>query len=59
MNELEDANYDVIAIGKISDIYNGEGMTESVRTMSNMDGVDKLLEVMRKDFPRYKLYKSR
>ena len=50
MNELEDAGYDVIAIGKISDIFNGEGITESVRTVSNMDGVDKLLDVMKKDF---------
>ena len=50
MNELEDAGHDVIAIGKISDIFNGEGITESVRTVSNMDGVDKLLEVMAKDF---------
>ncbi len=50
MNELQDANYDVIAIGKISDIYNGEGITESVRTTGNMDGVDKLLNVMKQDF---------
>ncbi len=50
MNELEDADYDVIAIGKISDIFNGEGITDSVRTVSNMDGVDKLLDVMKKDF---------
>ena len=50
MNELEDAGHAVIAIGKISDIFNGEGITESVRTVSNMDGVDKLLEVMAKDF---------
>lgn len=50
MNELQDAEYDVIAIGKISDIFNGEGITESVRTISNMDGVDKLLDVMKQDF---------
>lgn len=50
MNELVDADLDVIAIGKISDIYNGEGITEAVRTESNMDGVDKLLEVIKKDF---------
>jgi phosphopentomutase len=50
MNELVDSNYDVIAIGKISDIFNGEGITGSVRTVSNMDGVDKLLDVMKKDF---------
>ncbi|MBE1554066.1 phosphopentomutase [Sporosarcina limicola] len=50
MNELVDSGYDVIAIGKISDIFNGEGITDSVRTVSNMDGVDKLLDVMNKDF---------
>ncbi|AOV08108.1 phosphopentomutase [Sporosarcina ureilytica] len=50
MNELQDADYDVIAIGKISDIFNEEGITESVRTVSNMDGVDKLIDVMKKDF---------
>jgi len=50
MNELADASYDVIAIGKIHDIFNGEGITDSVRTISNMDGVDKLLDVMKKDF---------
>lgn len=50
MNELSDSGLDVIAIGKIADIFNGEGVTESVRTISNMDGVDKLLSVMGKDF---------
>lgn len=50
MNELQDAQYDVIAIGKISDIFNGEGITDAVRTTGNMDGVDKLLEVMQRDF---------
>ena len=46
MNELKDAGYDVIAIGKISDIYDGEGVTESLRTESNMDGMDKLVETL-------------
>ena len=50
MNELKDADYDVIAIGKISDIYNDEGVTESLRTKDNMDGMDKLAEVVKKDF---------
>ena len=50
MNELADSDYDVIAIGKIEDIFNGEGVTSTVRTISNMDGVDKLLEVMEQDF---------
>lgn len=50
MNELQDANYDVIAIGKISDIFNNEGVTESLRTVDNMDGMDKLSQVVNKDF---------
>jgi phosphopentomutase len=50
MNELKDANFDVIAMGKISDIYNGEGVTESLHTVSNMDGMDKLIAVFDKNF---------
>ena len=50
MSELKDAGYDVIAIGKISDIYDGEGVTQSLRTVSNMDGMDKLVETLDMDF---------
>lgn len=50
MNELKDANLDVIALGKISDIYNGEGVTESIRTKDNTDGMDKLVDVVKRDF---------
>ena len=50
MSEMKDAGQSVIAVGKISDIFNDEGVTESVRTVSNMDGVDKLLDVMNSDF---------
>ncbi|MGM0899966.1 MAG: phosphopentomutase [Bacillota bacterium] len=50
MNELKDAGFDVLAIGKISDIYDGEGVTQSLRTVSNMDGMDKLLETINMDF---------
>lgn len=50
LNHLSGAGKDVIAIGKINDIYNGEGITEAVRTTSNMDGVDQLLKVMTQDF---------
>ncbi len=50
MNELADGGFDVIALGKINDIYDGEGVTESVRTKSNMDGVDRLIETMERHF---------
>src|SRR5690625_5124250 len=50
MNELKDAGYDVIALGKISDIYDGEGVTEAIRTVDNEDGMTKLVESMNEDF---------
>ncbi|ULG71729.1 phosphopentomutase [Macrococcus brunensis] len=50
MNELKDAGKDVIAIGKINDIYDGEGVTEAIRTKDNMDGMDQLIKVIDKDF---------
>ncbi|WP_394174150.1 phosphopentomutase [Guptibacillus hwajinpoensis] len=50
MNELKDNDKDVIAIGKISDIYDEEGVTKSLRTKSNMDGMDKLLETQQMQF---------
>ncbi|WP_423799003.1 phosphopentomutase [Neobacillus sp. SAB-20_R2A] len=50
MSELKDAGFDVIAIGKISDIFDGEGVTKSLRTVSNMDGMDKLVETFDMDF---------
>ncbi|KAA9014544.1 phosphopentomutase [Niallia endozanthoxylica] len=50
MNELKDSGHDVIAIGKISDIYDGEGVTKSLRTISNQDGMDKLMDTLSMDF---------
>ncbi|MGE5701055.1 MAG: phosphopentomutase [Clostridia bacterium] len=50
MNQLVDAGYTSIAIGKISDIYAEEGITRSIRTKDNMDGVDQLLASMRESF---------
>ncbi|KAJ3198433.1 hypothetical protein HK101_004203 [Irineochytrium annulatum] len=50
MNELQDSGFDVIALGKIADIYDGEGVTKAVRTVSNMDGMDKLSETMDEEF---------
>ncbi|WP_336046467.1 phosphopentomutase [Solibacillus ferritrahens] len=50
MAEMKDSNLEVIAIGKISDIFNGDGVTESIRTKDNSDGMDKMAEVVRRDF---------
>lgn len=50
MNELSDAGLEVVAIGKIHDIYNGEGITSTERTKDNMDGMDKFIATLDKDF---------
>lgn len=50
LDMLKGAGKDVIAIGKINDIFNGQGITEFVYTKSNMDGVDKLVDVLKQDF---------
>ena len=50
MNELEDNELDVIAIGKISDIYDGEGITRAIRTKDNEDGMDQIRRTMDDEF---------
>ncbi|MFB5661568.1 phosphopentomutase [Alteribacillus sp. HJP-4] len=50
MNTLEEAGYDSLAIGKISDIFDGEGVTQSIRTTSNNDGMDRMIETAGKSF---------
>ncbi|MDA9470829.1 phosphopentomutase [Enterococcus sp. 5H] len=50
MDTLKENGLDSIALGKISDIFDGEGVTEAIRTVSNMDGMDKFIELLDKDF---------
>ncbi|UOQ85930.1 phosphopentomutase [Gracilibacillus salinarum] len=50
MNALKDGGFDVLALGKISDIYDGEGVTKSIRTNDNNDGMEKLIESMDEEF---------
>lgn len=38
------------AVGKISDIFNGKGITQAVHTDNNMDGVDKTIQALNLDF---------
>lgn len=49
LNALEDSKLDVIAVGKIVDIFNGYGITEDIHTVSNMDGVDQTINYMKQD----------
>lgn len=50
MDELKDEGYDVISLGKISDIFDGEGITKAIRTESNDDGMEKLLQTLDENF---------
>lgn len=50
MDTLVEANIDSIAIGKISDIFDGEGVSKAIRTKTNMDGMDKLVDVIKQPF---------
>ena len=50
LNYLKDNGKDVIAVGKISDIFAGSGVTESIKTTGNTDGLNKTLELQNKDF---------
>lgn len=50
MDQLKNAGLDVIAIGKINDIFDGEGVTQTTSTKSNLDGIQKTIEVLSKPF---------
>ncbi|MEG1068307.1 MAG: phosphopentomutase [Anaerovoracaceae bacterium] len=50
LDKVQDTGKTVYAVGKISDIFNGQGVDISVHTENNMDGVDKTIEAIQKDF---------
>ena len=50
LDYLKESGFDVLGIGKINDIFAGKGLTETVRTADNMDGIEKTIEHLRKDF---------
>lgn len=46
LNDIAEAGYEVTGIGKISDIYGGNGITRSIHTESNVDGMQTLRRIM-------------
>ncbi|MDO5294359.1 MAG: phosphopentomutase [bacterium] len=50
LDTLKREGYDVIAVGKISDIFAGKGITEAVRTKDNAEGIERTIEYLDKDF---------
>lgn len=49
MDALKDAGFMTSCVGKICDIFNGAGVTKTVHTVSNMDGMDKTIEQVKNE----------
>lgn len=49
MDILKENNYTVSCVGKINDIFNGVGVTETVHTSSNSDGMTKTIKIAKSD----------
>lgn len=50
LNALKNADKDVISVGKINDIFSGEGITSSYPTKSNRHGIDETIRLMGESF---------
>ena len=50
LNVLKDAGFDVISVGKIFDIFDGEGLTESNKSKSSVHGMEQTIEIAKRDF---------
>ena len=50
LNELKDSGLDVISVGKINDIFVGEGITQSNRSKTSVHGMEQTIEIAGRDF---------
>lgn len=50
LNALQDAGLDVIGVGKIHDIFCGEGITETHHSDSSVHGMEQTIEIADRDF---------
>ena len=50
LNALKDHGLDVIGVGKINDIFCGEGITETYHSTSSVNGMEQTIEICQKDF---------
>ena len=48
LDELVDKNINVVSIGKIRDIFEGQGISEAIKTESDADGMDKTIDLAMK-----------
>ena len=50
LDALKGTGYDVISVGKIYDIFDGEGITESNKSKSSVHGMEQTIEIAKRDF---------
>lgn len=50
LDQLKENGFDVLGIGKIYDIFAGKGITETVRTHDNAEGIDLIIEHTKREF---------
>lgn len=50
LNALKDAGYDVIGVGKINDIFCGEGITKTYHSDSSLHGMEQTIQICEEDF---------
>ncbi|MEG2170227.1 MAG: phosphopentomutase [Erysipelotrichaceae bacterium] len=50
LDYLKEDGYDVISVGKIKDIFDGEGISEAYKSKSSVHGMEQTIELMKKDF---------
>ncbi len=50
LDSLNESGYSVIGIGKINDIFDGEGINKMIKAPSNLEAINKLTDIMDKNF---------
>lgn len=50
LDVLKENGYDVISVGKIFDIFAGEGLTESNKSKSSVHGMEQTIEIAKREF---------
>ena len=50
LESLKSSNYQTISIGNVHDLFAGVGVNKMIKSSSNVEGVNKLLDIMEKNF---------
>lgn len=56
LDALKEKGYDVISVGKIRDIFDGEGITEAYKSKSSVHGMEQTIDIAKRRLYRFMLY---